>query len=100
MRLVVKLKESGAGRACGVYEIGVHAQNKRSIVYLIVSNCTGNITLWNNLTYNRRRVSYNTCGGRPIYCRIAEAVTAPSANYVSSPFFGEGCGTFTLCLIF
>ena len=38
MRPVAKLKESGAGRACGMYEIGVHSQNVRSIVYLIVNN--------------------------------------------------------------
>ena len=44
MRPVAKLKESGAGRACGVYELGVHTQNVRSTVYLIACNYTGNIT--------------------------------------------------------
>ena len=44
MRPVAKLKESGAGRACGAYDVGVCAQNMRSTVYLIASNYTGNIT--------------------------------------------------------
>lgn len=93
MRLVAKLKESGAGRACGAYEIGVCAQNVRSIVYLIACNYTGNITQRNiNLICDSRECTYIHSGRLPIYCRIAEAVRGPSANYVSSPFFDGGCG--------
>lgn len=38
MRPVAKLKESGAGRACGVYDVGVCAQNVCSKLCLIVDN--------------------------------------------------------------
>ena len=46
-----------------------------------------------------REGTYIPSGGLPIYCRIAEAVRDPSANNVSYPFFGGGCGANTLCLI-